>query len=280
MPNYIQIMVVMGQLPRSYHLFQESQPDPLGSVESIGVHEAGLGVYGSKDRVLPHWAAILITTGEIDYRDEQGARALARTGDLLFLSPNLGHTYRPRGEAPLGELWVTYSGKLFEVWFGHVFFKMRRCVLSLGRVEPWRSRLIALAKAEAGTAFARASRWQTWLAEAFAEVERGRFTPEERQWMQASQELLKTAHSPAEVAEQMGESYQRWRKRFQRLHGLPPARYQARSKIQLAAEQMWRNGLSNKQLAELHGFSSEFHFSQRFRQIMGRCPRDYRAQMK
>ena len=83
------------------------------------------------------------------------------------------------------------------------------------------------------------------------------------------------------VAKDLDSSYEAFRKRFQSHAGMAPMRYRNERKIE-SAKQMIRYSptVSNREVAEALGFSDEFHFSKRFRQIAGVTPNDFRKASK
>jgi AraC-like DNA-binding protein len=81
------------------------------------------------------------------------------------------------------------------------------------------------------------------------------------------------------VARKLGMSYAGFRKRFVRLGGVSPAKFQMQSVIERACELIHRRGPTNRELAGRLGFCDEFHFSRRFKQIVGLSPREFRQQI-
>ncbi len=61
--------------------------------------------------------------------------------------------------------------------------------------------------------------------------------------------------------------------------GTPPARWRAARIIERACELMLRGGLVDKQIADRLGFSDEFHFSRKFKQVIGQSPRQFRRSL-
>ena len=83
------------------------------------------------------------------------------------------------------------------------------------------------------------------------------------------------------VAKDLGSSYEAFRKRFQSHANQSPMRFRNERKVE-AAKQMIRYSpqVSNREVAEALGFSDEFHFSKRFRQIAGVTPNEFRTSVK
>jgi AraC-like DNA-binding protein len=80
-------------------------------------------------------------------------------------------------------------------------------------------------------------------------------------------------------ASAMGMSYEGFRKRFARLLGTSPGRYRAARVMDRACELMQEGVLTDKQIAMTLGFCDEFHFSRRFKAIVGCPPREFRRKV-
>jgi len=82
-----------------------------------------------------------------------------------------------------------------------------------------------------------------------------------------------------EIAGQLHMSYENFRKRFARLAGMPPSQYRMRRVMERASELMHRSHITLREVADECGFCNEFHFSRRFKQIVGLSPKEYRKQL-
>jgi AraC-like DNA-binding protein len=71
-------------------------------------------------------------------------------------------------------------------------------------------------------------------------------------------------------------SYVGFRKRFTRLSGTPPAQYRARRIIEWSCGRLDQKKVLVRTIAEECGFYDEYHFSKRFKQIMGISPTNFR----
>ena len=92
--------------------------------------------------------------------------------------------------------------------------------------------------------------------------------------------VLCAAFLTSGLAAQAGLSYERFRKRFAELKGVPPARYRMLRLIDRACVRLAGGETSLKEIAGGLGFCDEFHFSKLFKQRTGLAPSVYRRQMR
>lgn len=81
------------------------------------------------------------------------------------------------------------------------------------------------------------------------------------------------------TASEMGLSYEGFRKRFTKLLGTSPGRYRAARVMDRACELMQEARDTDKQIALALGFCDEFHFSRRFKTLVGCPPREFRRRV-
>ncbi|GAB6089370.1 helix-turn-helix domain-containing protein [Spirochaeta dissipatitropha] len=90
------------------------------------------------------------------------------------------------------------------------------------------------------------------------------------------QEHLTEKLTVSELAEHVCLTESRVSHLFKEKTGHSPIDYFLRMKIQAASVLIARKTLSNRELAELFGFSDEFHFSKVFKKKTGMSPQQFR----
>ncbi len=122
----------------------------------------------------------------------------------------------------------------------------------------------------------------------FVELVRGAVVREERGWVAALSDpgiakALALIHQEpsapwdtASLAARVGLSRTRLYERFTKLVGEPPARYVAKWRVFVAADELRQRDASAGELATLVGYASEEAFSRVFKRHLGMSPRAYR----
>jgi transcriptional regulator GlxA family with amidase domain len=83
-----------------------------------------------------------------------------------------------------------------------------------------------------------------------------------------------------DVAKDLNLSYDVFPHRFVREMGVSPARFRLNQRIAASCDLLRHSSLNIRQISELLGFNTEFHFSQRFKGIKGESPSRFRAREK
>jgi len=235
-------------------------------------------------RVFGSYALVYCFEGRAYYRDANGLQSPIRAGDLLLVFPELGHSYGPEPGRSWSEFYLVFEGPVFELWRRAGFLDARRPVHHVEPVAYWLKKFQSVLGTERSVGLVppalEVCRLQQVLAEALAASEAGARSAEDAGWITRAcglleRDLRREQPMPV-VAKKLGISYESFRKRFIRLVGVSPARYRARKVIEQACRLMQERDWSNKQIADQLGFSDEFHFSHRFKSILGRSPRRYR----
>jgi AraC-like DNA-binding protein len=223
--------------------------------------------------------AFLVRGGGV-YRDELGYHQTLESGDCVFAFPGMRHSYGPVGEGAWSELFVVFNGPVFDLYRQVGLLDRARPVRRLEPVDYWFTRIMDLEetlRAESAAERELATvRFLRLLTEILCESKE---TPVD--WIARARSLLEadvTESRPIEdISRELEVPYETFRKHFQRAAGVSPGRYRALCRIDTARTLLQRTHLSGRQIAESLGFSDEFHFSKRFKQLVGLTPREFRA---
>jgi AraC-like DNA-binding protein len=259
---------------------------PLGSITSAGfTNNSRVG--SGTNRVFGQYAVVYVIAGEVLYQDARGSRLNIGPGDMIMVFPDLAHTYGPKGAGLWTSLWLSFNGKVFDLWREQRLLDDRQPVHHLEPVDMWFHRFDSILGAPRRVGYAppllEVCRLQALLAEIVTGGGRPTAYQDDMRWSsQACAQLdanLASVPDWGKIAHQLGATPDTFRKRFTRLVGCPPARYRMGRLVNRACELMQERRLTDKQIAETLGFCDEFYFSRRFKQITGRSPRTFRRML-
>lgn len=215
---------------------------------------------------------------------DAGERVLTR-GDLLVGFPGAPSRLVPVAGEPWTEFRLAFGGPMFDLWSELKILDREDPVHRLEPVEYWLGRFEALRRdapqGSADAAIVTVAGLQQLLAEAFAFEKAPRAMREDQAWLARAKARLHAAVRVDEVdlreiASSLNMSYAGFRRKFAQLSGMPAGKYHITALIGDACRLIQATSLTNKEIAERYGFCSEFHFSSRFKQIVGVSPREFR----
>ncbi|MEO6434693.1 MAG: AraC family transcriptional regulator [Tepidisphaeraceae bacterium] len=277
----------MAQAPEAIKIvWQNFSDSPIGRVSKAAFISHSRGI--SRMRVLRSYALVYLLEGKGRFDDALGMSASVSPGDLILLFPDVAHRYGPRDDEDWSEFYILFEGPVFDQWRASGLLDPARPIHHMEPIGYWVRRLQGAVEPPTGARqlypLASVCKLQQALADVFIAADEGRINPEDRQWLDRACALLEQPSPPEqidwnEIAAQLHMSYENFRKRFARLAGMPPSKYRMRRVMEHAAEHLLQSRLTLKEVADLCGFCNEFHFSRRFKQIVGVSPRDFRRQL-
>jgi len=258
----------------------------LGRITLSGLaHRTSGGL--STMRIFGSYAAVYCFDGRAYYKDTNGLDLPILPGDLILVFPELGHRYGPQKGHLWSEYFLCFEGPVFDLWRQSGFLDSARPVHHLEPVDYWLKQFQSVLGSDRTPGLApsvlETCRLQQVLAEALLSEELRAISPHDLDWVSRAKGLLEAdldrRQSMPRIAGKLGSSYETFRKRFTRIVGFSPAHYRDARIIDHACRLMQEENLSNKQIADRLGFCDEFHFSHRFKQILGQSPRKFRANL-
>lgn len=266
-------------------LHNSVQISPLGRLTLAARIEGGRGIVPAKPyRVYGSYALVYITEGVGSYRDANGLSQDIHAGDAILVFPELPHTYGPRPGRTWNELYLIFDGPAIEAWREMGILSAQRPIYRLDPVARWTERLLDVVGKEAAQTGQESSLQIVRLLSLLVEMAGLHISAapirDDRQWLTKACVILRddlASHGQLDhFAQKMGMSTQAFRKRFKQELGMAPAQYRANRRIETACDLLQYTHMTNAQIAESLGFSDEYHFSKRFKQMRGESPRDFR----
>ena len=255
---------------------------PLGRIVHAKIKWDSQGVGGQRLRVNRMHLLVYTIEGEARYADANSRRRVMRPGDLLLLPAGIPQVYGPAPGRRWSELFMWLTGPLFDMWFAGGLINPLRPFYLAENVDYWTGRFVEIGKEPESqrpeTSMFRLGRLQQVIAEILLLRHQQGRTREERIWLETAQNRLDTERLDdpplPEISHSMHMSYETFRKKFARLAGIPPASYRARQVIRRACDLIVSQSLPLKDIARRQGFTDQFHFSRRFKAVMGFPPSD------
>jgi AraC-like DNA-binding protein len=261
----------------------------IGTIWMAGTLDDNRRIPRDRMRVLGRSAVVLVLGGRGYYADANGIDATLRPGDAIAVCPDLPHAYGAEAGTRWRQAFVVFSGPQFDLLQESETYTAHHPLWHLEPVDLWRRRLEEiLAPSPSRTPLA-ALRIVGSLAQLLIEMATTDAAARENpmdDWLEEGIRLLGEPdkqqgwRTPQEVARQLGQSYETFRKRFTSLTGKPPRQFQKQRKIDLACSAIYQGGDNFKDLAETLGFCDVYHFSKTFRAVVGTPPAEYRRSVR
>lgn len=251
----------------------------LGWIALAGSVEEDEPVMPRTLRTIDDYVVSLVLSGEGQYRDEERPAVPITASTLTVVPPNWPHRYSTPPGRSWTEWFVVAGGPLLDLLAD-------RGVLDEPGPRPldWPSGgddlalILGNAPRTAVDAERQLIALADWLTTASA-----RRQPLEDPWAQAADRLaadLAGRVDLAELADQVGTSYDGFRRGFRRRFGAAPLAYRNARRLESAAALLRLTDLPLHGIAERLGFTDEFYLSRQFRRRYGMPPRDYRREQQ
>lgn len=271
-------------IPENRLFFRDDTSPPLGRITFAGtiLHSSGIGT--RKMRVFGQYAIVLLVDGDGYYRDILGTHQPVTAGDLIFVFPEVAHTYGPHPHSHWDEIYACFDGEVFDLWRRQNLLNPLKPVVQVKNWRGFGEKLVELLEEARPTTQAehlgQLHRFLSILGEVVQEI-----TPRnESEWITKAKSILQSDLnqdlSGEEVARRVGLSYQTFRKSFARECRVSPAQFRARQRIEAAKTLLESTPMTHGAIARSLGFRDDAHFARRFKEVTAQTPRDYRRQHK
>jgi len=261
--------------------FSNSSQRPLGRLTMAGTIHKSSGSDPMRMRVFGQYAIVLLLHGGGMFRDALGFRAQVKQGDLICVFPEIAHRYGPSRGGDWDEIYACFNGPVFDLWRREGLLDPTRPVVP---VEQWREFarqmediLSEPPRTTPQEHLAQLHRFMALLTEVITPSRPLSDAP----WLSHAKALLQANLGlevrGADVAREVGWSYESFRRAFTAATGTSPAQYRSLRRIEAARSLLARHNMTHEAIAHSLGFRDAAHLARRFKQITGETPRSFRG---
>jgi len=261
----------------------------LGTIWLAGLLQDKGRISPERMRVLGRDALVLVLAGRGFYADASGFQSSLRPGDAIIVRPDLPHAYGAASGTVWRQAFVVFSGPQFDLLHQSETYTAHHPVWHLQPVDRWRQRMEEMLAPSPLRTSLSSLRMVGSLGQLLIEMATSEAKAREHpadDWLEEGIRLLGEPdkengwRTPQEVARQVGQSYETFRKRFAARTGKAPRQFQKQRRIDLACTAIYQGRDNFKDLAEMLGFCDVYHFSKTFRFLVGMPPAAYRRSVR
>ncbi len=233
------------------------------------------------------YEAVYLLEGEGRFQRSDGFEQTVRAGDLMLIFPEFRHSYGG-GNKHWKEMWIWYDSPDIERWRQANLLNPSYPILHLEPIPYWQSRVEPLIRPphwlDATTALARYTQLLHVLADAFQHIELNGLGLDSRRWIEEACAWIRehaTGGAPdwSPLTTRFDMSYESFRRKFTQLAGVSPARYRMQEAMNQAAQMLYDPDRKISEVAEAAGYYDPFHFSHKFKKVMGVSPSAFRQRL-
>lgn len=260
--------------------FRDANAYSLGRMTLAGSLRASPGTGAKKMRVFGQYAIVLLVNGNGYFRDILGSHHNMKAGDLIFVFPEIAHSYGPNSDSHWDEIYVCFDGEIFDLWRSQNLLNPNYPVVSVGDWRVVLERLVMLLEAQRPTNQKEHLESLHQFLAILGDIVPDATKHRETEWLAQAKAILQSdLHRNLrgeEVAKRVGLTYETLRKSFAKECGCSPAQFRDQQRIEAAQTLLTSTAMTHGAIARSLGFRDEAHFARRFKELVGQAPRDYR----
>ncbi len=236
---------------------------------------------GCHDRDLRAYALVYLLDGGGYYADITTPERRVGAGDMLVLFPGKRHSYYNGDQPSWTEIWLVFRGPVFAQLEEEGLLDRARPVVHPGLDPTLMADFDALHAALARGDWREESTWVARAHQLIADAMRLAMAglPQADLAARACAALGAAVERPkplAHVAQELGMSYEAFRKFFVRAVGTPPAQWRQLKRIEHARRLLQEGAATLAEIAERLGYCDEYFFNRQFKRVTGISPARYR----
>ncbi|MCM2577136.1 helix-turn-helix transcriptional regulator [Streptomyces meridianus] len=231
-------------------------------------------------RVMDAYVLSVLLAGEGRYRDAEGRDERIGPGAHTIVPPGVPHTYGTAPGQRWTELFVVFTGPLFDSLAGAAGLDVAgpRYPRPVPPIEALRGvlRTPPRSRRAAEHQLLALTDWLLDTEDAGEGPSGGRFSPEIEEAVGRLADDLTGSVGLRDLAAAAGLTYDSFRRRFAAEVGQTPSAFRSARRLETAATLLRLTDMTHREIARTLGFADEFHLSRRFRAHFGVPPREYR----
>lgn len=251
----------LGEVMMAGHLSKKSNMMP--SYRYLGAH-----------------AIVLLLSGSGTYLDDIGRFAVVRPGSIICINPEVGHKYGPAEGESWEELYLVFSGPVFDLmrekklWGEHVW------MLQVDDAELLRAKLTNILTEYGDKPLLLVTHLQLCLLELLHSQPELSLVIKSQPALSKSLALLaNTDYTVSHIASEVGMGFENFRKKFKEEFSISPHQYRQKQIYQKAWHLLLGSDASIQAVAQQLGFEDEHYFSRFFKKHNGLSPAHFRASL-
>lgn len=203
-------------------------------------------------------------------------------GDAILVSPGVEHWYGPAAGDNWDEFYLVFEGPVFNLW------RDRGCLDEVGAVIPlrpmdfWRDRILQLIGQKRASTQSELIGEAVGLQSLLADIAKARELGmgDDIAWLNNAKSVIADTLDVRIAAQQLGYSYEAFRKRFKRLAGQSPGRFRTSVLMEKACDMLSDPHILLRDISDSLGYCDEYHFSRQFSKTVGWPPSEYRSRIR
>lgn len=253
---------------------------PMGGIKIACFLNKGVGVLTAR-RTLPHFTLVYVTRGKGSYRDERGVQLPVNAGDAILVYPGVEHWYGPERGESWDEFYLVFEGPVFDLWRETRCLDEERPVVELHPMDFWRDRILGLIGSGRAQSERDLVRETIRLQELLADISEAadKDMVDDIAWLNQAKDAIARTMDVKMAAQEIGHSYEAFRKRFRKLAGRSPGRYRTGLLMERACDMLSEPGVLLRDISDELGYCDEYHFSRQFSKTVGWSPSEYRSRI-
>ena len=234
-------------------------------------------------RILDCYQLIYISAGRGRFESTATGSVELESGSAILIFPEVWHRYAPLPETGWTEHFLELRGPLLDRLRKEGVLRPQAAVFRPGVSPEWVEAFESLERMASENGVGGREQMATLGMHLLARMVFSRsspfLTPEERAVRQAElqmRENLGRCREMSDLAREFGVGYDRFRRCFKALTGLPPKQYYRKLQMRRAEELLLHTRCNLSEIAEELGFNTAYHFSAAFKEHSGRSPDHWR----